>query len=310
MGAEIHRYTTVTGVTRAGDKWVVHTDKGDITASTLSAARVISRARPERCSASTSPSSRSSTNTSSPSRIQPFRRGRRPAAGNGRAARGRFELVYARENGGFLLVLTSMARPPATWTLPIRTANMSCSRKISTASPRISRPPWSACRPLRVGIKKVYNGAIAYTPDGSPIVGPAWDVPNVWLNEGHSFGVTAAGGAGWQLAEWIVDGNPTVDMLGVDPRRFGPYAGRGYLKTKNEEAYANVITPHYPDEERVAARPLKTAPCYDRMKALGRCSAPFMAGSARAGSRRRTTHCPERTLAERCADQSQPRSAA
>ena len=75
-----------------------------------------------------------------------------------------------------------------------------------------------------VGVKKVYNGAIAYTPDGRPIVGPAWDVPNFWLNEGHSFGVTAAGGAGWQLAEWIVEGEPTIDMLGVDPRRFGPYA--------------------------------------------------------------------------------------
>ena len=60
-----------------------------------------------------------------------------------------------------------------------------------------------------VGIKKVYNGAIAYTPDGSPIVGPAWDLQNFWLNEGHSFGVTAAGGAGWQLAEWIVEGEPT-----------------------------------------------------------------------------------------------------
>jgi dimethylglycine dehydrogenase len=57
-----------------------------------------------------------------------------------------------------------------------------------------------------VGIKKIYNGAIAYTPDGSPIIGPAWDLKNFWLNEGHSFGVTAAGGAGWQLAEWIVDG--------------------------------------------------------------------------------------------------------
>jgi dimethylglycine dehydrogenase len=120
-----------------------------------------------------------------------------------------------------------------------------------------------------VGVKKVYNGAIAYTPDGNPIVGPAWDLPNFWLNEGHSFGVTASGGAGWQLAEWIVEGEPSIDMLGVDPRRFGPYAGRGYLKAKNEEAYANVFTPHYPDEERRAARPLKTAPCYDRMKALG-----------------------------------------
>ena len=75
-----------------------------------------------------------------------------------------------------------------------------------------------------VGIKKVYNGAIAYTPDGSPIVGPAWGLKNFWLNEGHSFGVTAAGGAGWQLAEWIVEGEPTIDMMGVDPRRFGPYA--------------------------------------------------------------------------------------
>ena len=120
-----------------------------------------------------------------------------------------------------------------------------------------------------VGIKKIFNGAIAYTPDGSPIIGPAWGLKNFWLNEGHSFGVTAAGGAGWQLAEWIVEGEPSLDMMGVDPRRFGPYATQGYLKAKNEEAYANVFTPHYPDEERAAARPLKTTPCYDRMKALG-----------------------------------------
>ena len=117
-----------------------------------------------------------------------------------------------------------------------------------------------------VGVKKVYNGAIAYTPDGSPIVGPAPGVKNFWLNEGHSFGVTAAGGAGWQLAEWMVDGEPTIDMLGVDPRRFGPYAQTGYLIEKNEEAYAKVFTVHYPDEERVAARPLRQTPCYSRMK--------------------------------------------
>ena len=120
-----------------------------------------------------------------------------------------------------------------------------------------------------VGIKQVYNGAIAYTPDGSPIVGPAWGLKNFWLNEGHSFGVTAAGGAGWQLAHWIVDGEPTIDMMGVDPRRFGDYAGRGFLIEKNEEAYAKVFTVHYPDEEREAARALRRTPCYDRMKDLG-----------------------------------------
>jgi len=120
-----------------------------------------------------------------------------------------------------------------------------------------------------VGVKKVYNGAIAYTPDGSPIVGPAWDRKGLWLNEGHSFGITAAGGAGWQLAHWIVEGEPTIDMMGVDPRRFGDYAGEGYLVRKNEEAYAKVFTVHYPDEEREAARPLRQTPCYSRMKALG-----------------------------------------
>lgn len=120
-----------------------------------------------------------------------------------------------------------------------------------------------------VGIKQVYNGAIAYTPDGNPIIGPAWDLDNFWLSEGHSFGITAAGGAGWQLAEWIVEGEPTIDMLGVETRRFGDYATRNYLLEKNEEAYASVFVIHYPDEERPAARPLRTAPCYERMKEMG-----------------------------------------
>ena len=120
-----------------------------------------------------------------------------------------------------------------------------------------------------VGVKKVYNGAICYTPDGNPIVGPAWGLKNFWINEGHSFGITAAGGAGWQLAEWIVDGEPTVDMLGVEPRRYGDYCSKSYLIEKNEEAYSHVFITHFPDEERPAARPLRTAPCYDRMKNLG-----------------------------------------
>ena len=62
---------------------------------------------------------------------------------------------------------------------------------------------------------------------------------------------------------------PTIDMLGVEPRRFGDYASKSYLIKKNEEAYANVFTIHYPDEERPAGRPLRQAPCYDRLKNLG-----------------------------------------
>ncbi len=120
-----------------------------------------------------------------------------------------------------------------------------------------------------VGFKQVYNGAIAYTPDGNPIIGPAWNTDNFWLSEGHSFGITAAGGAGWQLAEWIIEGEPTIDMLGVEPRRFGDYVSKDYLIDKTEEAYSHVFIIHYPDEEREAGRPLKTAPCYERLKSMG-----------------------------------------
>lgn len=121
----------------------------------------------------------------------------------------------------------------------------------------------------RCGIKDVVNGPIPYTPDGSPLVGPAWDVRNLWINEGHSFGITAAGGSGWQLAEWIVEGEPGIDMLAVDPRRFGAYTGKRYVVTKNEETYRNVFTIHFPDEERPDARPVKTSAVYDKLGRMG-----------------------------------------
>jgi dimethylglycine dehydrogenase len=119
------------------------------------------------------------------------------------------------------------------------------------------------------GIKDIVNGPIAYTPDGSPLVGPAWGAKNLWLNEGHSFGITAAGGSGWQLAEWIVEGEPGIDMAAVDPRRYGPYTSKRYVVVKNEETYRNVFVIHYPDEERADARPAKTSPIYDKLARMG-----------------------------------------
>ena len=125
-------------------------------------------------------------------------------------------------------------------------------------------PSLAAC-----GIKDIVNGPIAYTPDGSPLVGPAWGARNLWLNEGHSFGITAAGGSGWQLAEWIVEGEPGIDMMATDPRRYGPYTGKRYVVQKNEETYRNVFVIHYPDEERADGRPAKTSPVYDKLARMG-----------------------------------------
>ncbi|SFA87661.1 dimethylglycine dehydrogenase [Poseidonocella pacifica] len=120
-----------------------------------------------------------------------------------------------------------------------------------------------------VGLKDDYNGPICYTPDGNPLLGPAPGLRNMWLAEGFSFGITAAGGAGHYLAQMMVEGEAEIDMASLDPKRFGPWMTTEYAARKNEEAYEHVYILHHPDEERPACRPLRTAPAYDRQKAAG-----------------------------------------
>ena len=271
-GAEIYRNTVVTAISRtASREWLVTTDKGEI-----------------RCDHVVSATGNFARRTGAmvgldipviPVEHQYIVTEPHPAIRE-RQAKGLPEMGVLREsdgswymreeNGGLILGPYEKGAPACYFDGPDEDSEYELfqedlERLMPHIESAIARVPAFG----EVGVKKVYNGAIAYTPDGSPIVGPAWDLPNFWLNEGHSFGITAAGGAGWQLAEWIVEGEPTIDMNGVDPRRFGEYATKSFLKEKNEEAYANVFTVHYPDEEREAARPLRTTPCYDRLKAMG-----------------------------------------
>ena len=120
-----------------------------------------------------------------------------------------------------------------------------------------------------VGLKADFNGPICYTPDGNPLVGPAPGLRNMWLAEGFSFGITAAGGTGYYLAQMMTQGEAEIDMASLDPKRFGGWMTTEYAARKNEECYDHVFILHHPDEEREAARPLRTAPVYDRQKALG-----------------------------------------
>ncbi len=271
-GATIYRNTTVLGLEQGGDgHWTVRTDQGDIVCDhVVSCTGNFARKTGAMVGLDVPviPVEHQYIVTEPHPEIQKFR------------AEGGAELCVLRESdsswymreeaGGLLLGPYEKGAPCCYVDGPSADSEFELFQEdIDRLMPHIEtaivRVPYFG----EAGIKKVYNGAIAYTPDGSPIVGPAPGLSNFWLNEGHSFGVTAAGGAGWQLAEWIVEEEPSIDMMGVDPRRFGPYATEGYLRQKNEEAYANVFTVHYPDEERVAARPLKRAPCYDRMKNLG-----------------------------------------
>ena len=271
-GAVIERNTRVIGIEqKMGGEWLVKTDKGDITCEHLVSCTgnfVRQTAKMLGIDIPVIPVEHQYIVTEPHPLIQERQKKGLPEMGVLREADSSW---YMREeNGGLLLGPYEIGAPCCYIDGPADEAEYELFQEdLDRLAPYVETAITRVPAFGEVGIKKVYNGAIAYTPDGSPIIGPAWDLRNVWLNEGHSFGVTAAGGAGWQLVEWMTEGEPSIDMMGVDPRRFGPYASRGYLKAKNEEAYRNVFTPHYPDEERAEARPLKRTPCYDRMKALG-----------------------------------------
>ena len=91
----------------------------------------------------------------------------------------------------------------------------------------------------------------------------------MWLAEGFSFGITAAGGTGYYLAQMMVEGEAEIDMASLDPKRYGDWMTTEFAARKNEECYDHVYILHHPDEERPACRPLRTAPAYDRQKARG-----------------------------------------
>jgi dimethylglycine dehydrogenase len=119
------------------------------------------------------------------------------------------------------------------------------------------------------GIKRVVNGPITYTPDESPLLGPAPGRRNFWLACGFSFGITQSGGSGKLLAEWMMQGSPEFDSLETDPRRFSTYATLPYAIARGVDNYEHEYVIAFPYEERAAGRPARTSALYDRLRARG-----------------------------------------
>ena len=112
------------------------------------------------------------------------------------------------------------------------------------------------------GIKNIVNGPITFTPDANPLIGPAFGVRNAWLLTGSSMGVMEGGGAGRFLAQWMVGGEPPMDPISIDSKRFGAYADRPYRVSKAKESFAHQFAVHYPREEREAGRPCIESPIH------------------------------------------------
>jgi dimethylglycine dehydrogenase len=120
-----------------------------------------------------------------------------------------------------------------------------------------------------VGVRRVVNGPIPYSPDGNPYIGPEHGLRNFFHCNTFSFGIVQAGGAGKALAEWVVEGSPEWDLWSLDRRRFTAYADAKFAAAKAVEVYQNEYAPAFPYEERPAGRPLRQSPLYERLKAKG-----------------------------------------
>ncbi|MEH6726143.1 MAG: FAD-dependent oxidoreductase [Hyphomicrobiales bacterium] len=121
-----------------------------------------------------------------------------------------------------------------------------------------------------VGIRQVINGPIPYSADGDFVMGPVPDFKNLMLATGFLYGIAAGGGAGEMIAEWLVEGRPSLDLWPLDARRFGPHQGaRSYMYPRAVEHYAHHYKMRYPGQESSVARGLRKSPLYERLKAKG-----------------------------------------
>jgi dimethylglycine dehydrogenase len=117
------------------------------------------------------------------------------------------------------------------------------------------------------GIKKVVNGPFTFAPDGNPLVGPIRGLKNFWVACGVMAGFSQGGGVGLALSHWMVDGDPGADVWGMDVARYGDWTTLAYTNAKVRENYSRRFRIRFPNEELPAARPLRTTPVYERLKA-------------------------------------------
>jgi glycine cleavage system aminomethyltransferase T/glycine/D-amino acid oxidase-like deaminating enzyme len=180
-------------------------------------------------------------------------------------------LVYFRpESGG--LVMGGYERRCAPWGLEGIPADFNA-RLLEEDWPRfeellenaVVRVPGLA----EMEVVRLINGPEAFTPDGEFILGPS-ELRGFWLATGFcAHGLAGAGGMGRLVAEWIVEGAPSLDVWHMDSRRFGnAYRSPEYTLVRTREVYETYYDVKYPGHERAAGRPLRLSPAYPRLQAL------------------------------------------
>ena len=123
------------------------------------------------------------------------------------------------------------------------------------------------------GVKQFVNGPESFTPDNNFILGEAPELRNFFVGAAfNSMGIASAGGAGLALAEWIVAGEPTMDLWPVDIRRFARFNGNDrWLRDRVKETLGLHYAMPWPNRELESARPLRRSPLYPLLRDRGAC---------------------------------------
>jgi glycine cleavage system aminomethyltransferase T/glycine/D-amino acid oxidase-like deaminating enzyme len=114
----------------------------------------------------------------------------------------------------------------------------------------------------RVGQKYAINGLIALTPDGMPLLGETpevkglWSAAAVWVKEGPAVGKC--------VAEWMVEGEPSIDVAQSDISRFHDHQKtRQHVKRRSFEAFPKTYGIVHPAEQYLSDRPLRKSPMHE-----------------------------------------------
>ena len=278
MGAKILRFTPATGVSRDGDDWIVHTDKGDIrceivvNAAGYYAQRVGEWFKPY--GGRTVPMMVMSHQYMLTEEIPELEAWTREAGHKLPLLRDVDTSYYLRqEKHGFNLGPYER-NCRAHWADP--SDPMPGDFSFQLYPDDLERLEWyiedaMARVPIlgTAGVSKVINGPIPYAPDGLPLIGPMPGVKNAFEACVFTFGIAQAGGAGKVLAEWVTEGQTEWDMWSCDPRRYTDYTDHDYCVQKGIEVYGHEYAMHFPWHRWPAVPDRKCSPVHDKVKALG-----------------------------------------
>jgi glycine cleavage system aminomethyltransferase T/glycine/D-amino acid oxidase-like deaminating enzyme len=179
-------------------------------------------------------------------------------------------LIYFREEGGGL-VMGGYERASAPWALDEHQLDAIPpdfnGRLLEEDWPRFEEIAKNSSRRVpvmdEITVTRLINGPEGFTPDNEFCLGES-EVGGFFVAAGFcAHGLAGAGGIGQVMAEWILAGEPSMDVWEMDIRRFGPhYRSPSYTLKRAKEVYETYYDIRYPGHEREAGRPLRTSSAY------------------------------------------------